>query len=235
MARAAAAMESNPATSSAWKGGSGMSFSVASVTTPSRPSEPTNKPVKSNPVLFLWVRPPNRTMAPPARTTSRPRTKSRVTPYLRQRGPPALVAMVPPIAAIRPAGRIGRIVKTFLFHRVLQGLQNDAGLDDRDKIAGVDFLDAVHAGQGEHNPAARRDASANIAKARPARRHGDAVAAGEAQEQRHRIRPARQRHRVGHAGGEPFVAGMGLARGGVEAQLARRQQFLELPQGACPG
>ena len=85
-----------------------MSFKVASVTTPSSPSEPTNRPAKSNPDLFLWVRPPNRTIPPPARTTSKPRTKSRVTPYLRQRGPPALVAMLPPmVQSARLAGSGG--------------------------------------------------------------------------------------------------------------------------------
>lgn len=35
-----------------------MSLSVASVTTPSSPSEPTNIPIRSNPVLFLWHRLP---------------------------------------------------------------------------------------------------------------------------------------------------------------------------------
>ena len=42
-----------PMASADRNGGKGKSFKVASVTTPSIPSEPTNNFVKSNPVLFL--------------------------------------------------------------------------------------------------------------------------------------------------------------------------------------
>jgi hypothetical protein len=56
------------------RGGSGSSRNVASVTTPSNPSDPTNNPIKSKPVLFLWVRPPVFRISPLASTTSRPMT-----------------------------------------------------------------------------------------------------------------------------------------------------------------
>ena len=134
--------------------------------------------------------------------------------------------------AVGAAGGIRRIVEALFFHGFLQGLQDDARLDDGHKIAGVDFLDAVHAGQGKDNAAAGGDASADVAEAGPARGDGDAVAAGKTQEEGDGVGAAGQGHRVGQAGGEPFVAGMSLARGGVQAQHAGRQEFLELPQGA---
>ena len=43
----------NDADKVARAGGSGRSFSVISVTIPSIPSDPTKRPIKSNPVLFL--------------------------------------------------------------------------------------------------------------------------------------------------------------------------------------
>ena len=151
-------------------------------------------------------------------------------------------------AAIGAAGRIGRIVKALLFHRFLQGLQDDAGLDDRDKIAGVDFLDAVHAGQGEDNAAARRDASADVAEARPARGDGDAVAAGKAQEQRDRIRrgaakpprPAGGRRTIcrrngpgarrGPGADRPAAGVFGAAAGGLSRAISRSRGVLVFEQ-----
>ena len=50
---AASLMLANEADNVARAGGSGRSFNVISVTTPSIPSEPTNKPIKLKPVLFL--------------------------------------------------------------------------------------------------------------------------------------------------------------------------------------
>ena len=55
----------------------------------------------SYPATPLVVRRPSRTAVPypagPPTTARRPRTKSRVTPYLRQQRPPALVATFPPM------------------------------------------------------------------------------------------------------------------------------------------
>ena len=56
------------------EGGNGKSFRIISVVTPSIPSDPTNNPIKSKPVLFLWTRPPVRSTSPLANTISSPTT-----------------------------------------------------------------------------------------------------------------------------------------------------------------
>ena len=81
--------------------GRGTSRTVAPVTTPSVPSDPTNNRVRSYPTTSFRVRPPVRTTSPEANTTSSPATLSAVTPYFTQRSPPALVAMLPPIVDSR--------------------------------------------------------------------------------------------------------------------------------------
>ena len=73
-AAAAAVMSRNPHEIAARACGIGNSRNVISVTTPSIPSLPTNSPTRSNPVLFLCVRPPQRTTSPVASTTSNPST-----------------------------------------------------------------------------------------------------------------------------------------------------------------
>ena len=80
--------------------GAGRSASVASVTTPSVPSDPTINRVRSYPATPFADRRPVRTTSPDASTTSSPRTKSAVTPYFTQHSPPALVAMLPPTVDI---------------------------------------------------------------------------------------------------------------------------------------
>ena len=77
--------------------GRGTSATVASVITPSVPSEPQNRPTISSPDTPLTVSWPVRSTRPSASTTVRDRTELRVTPYLTQRSPPALMAMLPPI------------------------------------------------------------------------------------------------------------------------------------------
>ena len=77
--------------------GIGRSRTVALTTMPRTPSEPTNSEVRSSPVTPLMERWPTVMRLPSARTTSRARTDSRVTPYLAHRSPPALVAMLPPM------------------------------------------------------------------------------------------------------------------------------------------
>ena len=67
-------MLANEADRVARAGGIGSSLTVISVTTPSIPSDPTNNPIKSNPVLFLCTRPPVRKISPLASTTSSPTT-----------------------------------------------------------------------------------------------------------------------------------------------------------------
>ena len=48
----------------------------------------------------LTVRPPVRMTLPSASTTSRPITKSRVTPYFTQRRPPEFSARLPPMEQV---------------------------------------------------------------------------------------------------------------------------------------
>ena len=75
--------------------GSGTSRTVMRVATPKFPSEPTNTPTRSGP----HGSPPGLprfTTLPSPRTTSRARMWLVVTPYLRQCGPPAFSATLPP-------------------------------------------------------------------------------------------------------------------------------------------
>jgi hypothetical protein len=73
-ARPASTTSANVATTVATGGGSGRRRSVASVITPSVPSDPTNSRLRSYPATSLIVRPPRRSARPSARTTSRPST-----------------------------------------------------------------------------------------------------------------------------------------------------------------
>ncbi len=91
--------------------GRGRSRTVALVTIPSAPSEPTNRPVRSSPATPLTVRRPVMMTLPSASTTSRPSTASRVTPYFTHRRPPALVAMLPPIVEISKLDGSGAYIR----------------------------------------------------------------------------------------------------------------------------
>ncbi len=74
----------------------GSSRTVMRVAMPKLPSEPTNNPTKSGP----HGSPPglpSSTTRPSANATSRASTCVAVTPYLRQCGPPAFSATLPPI------------------------------------------------------------------------------------------------------------------------------------------
>ena len=67
-----------------------------SVTMPSVPSLPTTAASRSKSGASS-ASPPSETTAPSARTTVAPSTWLKVTPYLRQCGPPAFVATLPPM------------------------------------------------------------------------------------------------------------------------------------------
>ena len=97
VARPASATWSNTATAVVAGGGRGRSRSLAMVTIPNVPSDPTTSPARSYPATPLIVRRPSRVTWPSARTTSSPKTASRVTPYLTQHNPPAFVFILPPI------------------------------------------------------------------------------------------------------------------------------------------
>ena len=97
VARRRRASGSSPRASPPRRGG-GSSRTVASVTTPSVPSEPHEQPdeVVAGDALAR-ARGRARTARPSASTTSSPSSESRVTPYFTQHSPPALVATLPPI------------------------------------------------------------------------------------------------------------------------------------------
>ena len=96
----AAAPEANSAASTSGSGGCGFRARVARTTIPSEPSEPTKRRVMSYPATPFAVRRPVDMSRPSARTTSRPRTYSAVTPYFTQHSPPEAVPMLPPIVHI---------------------------------------------------------------------------------------------------------------------------------------
>ena len=69
---------------------------MAAVTMPRVPSLPTMTPVRSRPGESTFL-PPSQTTSPSGSTTSSPNTWLVVTPYLKQCGPPAFSAMLPPM------------------------------------------------------------------------------------------------------------------------------------------
>ena len=107
--------------------------------------------------------------------------------------------------AIRAAGGIGGVKQSAFFDCFLQGLREDAGLNHRDEIIGVDFLDAIHVHQAKGNAAMQRHATANITKARAAGRDGKAMLIGEAQQGGNALCAARQGHGIRQVRGKPFV------------------------------
>ncbi len=67
---------------------------VASVTMPSCPSDPTTRPSRSSPPASMcW--PPMSTTVPSTSTMRTPSTLLVVTPYFRQWAPPEFIAMLP--------------------------------------------------------------------------------------------------------------------------------------------
>src|SRR3954465_15734745 len=77
--------------------GKGMSFKVASVTTPSIPSLPIHRSRRLKPAENFFVDAPHWTYSPVGKKPLSAKTKSRVTPYLPPCMPPALQAIFPPI------------------------------------------------------------------------------------------------------------------------------------------
>jgi hypothetical protein len=75
--------------------GIGSSRTTISVAIPNMPSLPTKRPTRSGPHASPW-REPSRTTEASGSTTSSSITWFVVTPYLRQWGPPAFSATLPP-------------------------------------------------------------------------------------------------------------------------------------------
>ncbi len=92
----AAPMSSNAASATCAACGFGVSFTVISVVTARRPSEPLTSASRSYPALSS-ASPPNSTISPVISTPRTRRTLCTVSPYLRQWTPPAFSATLPPI------------------------------------------------------------------------------------------------------------------------------------------
>ncbi len=93
----AASTEGKPARTVRTDSGRGRMRSQALTTTPRVPSEPTSRLRTSGPASSTE----KRAASPSGMTASRASTWSVVTPYLRQRGPPAFSAMLPPMVETR--------------------------------------------------------------------------------------------------------------------------------------
>ena len=78
------------------------SFKVSSVINPKVPSDPIISFVKSYPAADFFDLPPVLIIFPFANTTSKPKTFSRIVPYLTAVVPEALVAAIPPSEAFAP-------------------------------------------------------------------------------------------------------------------------------------
>ena len=207
-ARTAFFMESKPTARQARNGGSGISFNVASVTTPSRPSEPTNSRVQIE-AGFVFVRASadadDGAVGQHDFEAEDVIARDAVFQTARAAGVGGDVAAD---EIVRAAGGVGRIKQAALFNGFLKFLRDDARLHDGDKISGVDFLDPVHAFQRKHDAAMHGHAAADIAVAGAARGDGNFVLIGKAQNGGNGFGGAGQGDGVGLLGGEPFVAGI---------------------------
>ena len=121
------------------------------------------------------------------------------------------------------AGRVRGIEQAMLRSRTSEVGVDDAGLDDRRQVAGVDLEDAIHLrGHQGQCPVDRRGATGQPA-ARPARHDGHAVAGGQGDDGRDLGRRSRHRHRQRPAG--IGVLGLVVAEGrrvrSIDRQVGR--------------
>ena len=78
------------------------------------------------------------------------------------------------------AGRIGREIKAQVLDRAGQVEIHDSGLNNRAKICGINFENAVHARERDHDAAAARNRSAGKSRARAAPHDRSLIAICEA-------------------------------------------------------
>ena len=209
-ARTAVFIELNPTARFARNGGSGINFNVASVTTPSRPSEPTNSRCRSKPVLFLCVRPPSADDVAVGQNDFEAEdviARDAVFQAARAAGVGGDVAAD---EIVRAAGGVGRIKQVSVFRRRPEIVRvMTAGWTTATKSCGVDFQNAVHAFEREHDAAAHRARSRRRSRGRAPR----AVTGILFWFAKRRIvgngfGGAGQGDGVGLMRGEPFVAGI---------------------------
>ena len=145
----------------------------------------------------LAVRRPQCRRSPPISATSRPSTYSRVTPYLKARGPPALVAALPPNRAHLERRRVGRVEQPDLLDRGLHLAGDDPGLDHADQIVGIDLDDPLHLLGRQDDAAGDGQGAADQAAAGAARGHRHLRLGADPQDRRDLVGGLAQRRAVG--------------------------------------
>ena len=110
-----------------------------------------------------------------------PSTYSRVTPYLKARGPPAFSATLPPSVHDASDAGSGGKKSPAASTASCRSSGDDARLDDGDEIVGVDLAHLRHALGRQHDAAARRQAAAGHPRAGAARRDRHAMLARQPQ------------------------------------------------------
>ena len=105
-----------------------------------------------------------------------------------------------------------------------------ARLDDGHEIGGVDVLDAVHPFKRKHDATAHGHAAADVAMARAARGHGNAMAIGKAEQGGDGLGGAGQGDGVRLMRSKPFVAGVIGQGWRVKNDFAGRKNVFEPAQ-----
>ena len=105
-------MRTNATTAVAASGAGSRPRRTAEIT-PSVPSEPTIRLLRSYPATSLRAQPPSATSSPGASATSSPATHAPVTPYFSACAPPAFVATLPPICDCSDAPGSGANISPF--------------------------------------------------------------------------------------------------------------------------
>ena len=97
------------------------------------------------------------------------------------------------------AGRIGSEVKTVRFNRAREIRIDQAGLHGGALILQIDFQDAVHAREGDHDAAGAGKCSARKTGARAATHDGDVVLRSKLDDVRNMFGAGRKNYRLGPA------------------------------------
>ena len=170
------------------------------------------------------------------RQASSPSTYSRVTPYLKARGPPAFSATLPPIMQVFSEFGIGRVEEALGLDRRVEVGRDEARLHDGEEVLAIDLEDAAHRVGREHDAAGDRDGAARATGAAGARRHRDAVLLGD-RERRGDVGRVRGEHDgVGHSpDGLALVRRVGIAPGLARVHLRRPEVTVELRERAVDG
>ena len=128
------------------------------MTIPRVPSEPTSTRLRSYPATSLRIAPPTETSSPGGSAASSPVTQSETTPYLNACGPPAFVAMLPPIWDCSGAPGSGANIRPLSRDQLLEPAGRNAGLDVDAPDLGLERANAVEPVEREHDAPVRHGA-----------------------------------------------------------------------------